>query len=183
MGTRNKKVLWALVALVVVLAGVGGWMLRSGGPISASGSNPVPVGTPTIVSTSELEDLAGQHYPLYWAGERPDTKIEVTVTRKNAIFVRYLPQNVPAGDPGQYLTVATYYAINGYEALRGAQEDMADVAEAEDGALIAVFHNRSLSTYFSFKNGGFQTEVFSPMIGESKQLTDNGTIKIVGGDS
>ncbi|WP_406692729.1 hypothetical protein REH65_13890 [Saccharopolyspora sp. ID03-671] len=183
MRTGNKKIWWAVLALVIVLAGVGGWMLRSGGPINAASSEPVPVGTPTIVSASELEDLAGQHYPLYWAGEQPDTQIEVTVTRKNAIFVRYLPSGVAAGDPGQYLTVATYYAINGYDALRGTPKEKADVTEAEDGAMIAVFRDRALSTYFSFKNAGFQTEVFSPMIGQSKQLTENGTIKIAGGDS
>lgn len=182
MRTRTKVVLGAVVALLIVSAGAGGWLIRNlSGNTDPVAADPVKVGVPTIVSPGELETFAGDHYPVYWAGQQPNTELELTLTSKNAIFVRYLPENAKAGDTHQYLTIATYDAIDGYDALSAAQKNVANVVDAQDGAVIAVFRNRPLSTYFSFQNAGFQVEVFSPKVGESEQLTDDGAVKLVGG--
>lgn len=185
MGAKSRVVLGSLIALLVVAAGAGGWLLRGNDDESSAASSDagysIKVGVPTILSPSELKSFAGDHAPVYWAGERPDTKLEVTLTSKNAIFVRYLPDDEKAGSSKQYLTVGTYDSIDGYAALSAARKNVATVAQAQQGAVIAVFKNRPLSTYFSFRNGGFQVEVFSPRPGESKQLTDDGTITLVGG--
>ncbi|MCP2256218.1 hypothetical protein LY13_005005 [Prauserella aidingensis] len=184
MSTRTKSLLVAAVVLLIVVSGATGWLLRGNGDITnAAAKSDVPVGVPTIVSQGELSEMARHHYPFYAAGNRPGTKMEVTVTKKSAVFVRYLPDDVDAGDKGEYLTVSTYQAIDGYDALKGADKDAADVTESKNGAIIAVFKERPLSTYFSFKNAGFQVEVFSPKSGESKKLTDGGDIKLVGGGS
>lgn len=185
MRTNSKAIVGVLVAVVIVIAGIGGWLLRDPGGSTSSASTPEDIkpGVPTIVSPDQLRDFMGSHAPVYWAGQRPDTELEVTLTGKNAVFVRYLPASAPAGDTHQYLTVATYHAIDGFGALSGAQKDLADVSDAQSGAVIAVFKNRPLSTYFSFRNAGFQVEVFSPQAGESKQLTDDGAVKLVGGTS
>lgn len=186
MGAKSRVVLGILVALLVVAAGAGGWLLRgtddeSSSAASSDAGYSIKVGVPTILSPSQLKSFAGDHAPVYWAGERPDTKLEVTLTSKNAIFVRYLPEDEKAGSSKKYLTIGSYDSIDGYAALTAAKRNVATVAQAQQGAVIAVFKNRPLSTYFSFKNGGFQVEVFSPRAGESKRLTDDGTITLVGG--
>lgn len=185
MRASSKIVLGIAIALLVIVAGVGGWLLRGSGDDSSATTTPVAsgvkVGVPTIVSAAELEKIAADHYPVYWAGERPGTKIEVTLTSKDAVFVRYLPKSSNAGEKKQYLTVGTYGDIDGYGALTAAKKKIAHVVTGQNGAVIAVFKNRPTSTYFSFKNAGFQVEVFSPKRGESEKLTDDGTIKLVGG--
>lgn len=193
MGGRQKAVLWVAIALLVAAGGVGGWLLRgstensevsdsgTGGMHAAAVTGGIEVGVPTIVTAAQLEQFASDHYPMYWARERPDTQIELTVTSKDAVFVRYLPKDAKAGDQQQYLTVATYGDIDGYTALTAAKKDVATVVQGQNRAVIAVFKSRPNSTYFSFKNAGFQVEVFSPKKGESERLTDDGSITLVGG--
>lgn len=186
----SKVITGVVVVVLLVAAGFVGWFLHDGtggdGDVaasSASASDEIKVGVPTIVSPDELEDYAKHHQPLYWAGERPDTKIELTRTDHNGTFVRYLPKDAKAGDEKQYLTVGTYDAFEGYEGLAGAKKGVADVEHGKQGAVITVFKKKPLSTYFSFKNAAFQVEVFSPTKGESKKLTDNGTVTLVGAGS
>ncbi|MFI9488504.1 hypothetical protein ACIG47_19110 [Promicromonospora sp. NPDC052451] len=175
----------ALVLLVVV--GVGSWSLavsRADDTSSAASSaDEIRMGVPTIVSAEALEEFAATHYPLYWRGEVPDTEIELTLTANSGTFVRYLPEGSAAGDPSKHLTVATYHALTGYEGLEGADTDLATVEHTRSGAVVAVFDNRPLSTYFSFENAAFQVEVYSPEKNESKKLTDDGAITLVGGET
>ncbi|MFD6446244.1 hypothetical protein ACFWEJ_14170 [Promicromonospora sp. NPDC060204] len=190
--TPAKVTLVALVAVVLLVAvAVGSWSIRGAQANSAdqaasaaiAAAEDIRVGVPTVVSAQTLEQVSANHYPLYWAGEIPDTKIELTLTANSGTFVRYLPQNAKAGDPDKYLTVATYEAISGYDGLKSADEDLATVEHSKSGAVIAVFDDRPLSTYFSFQNAAFQVEVFSPEKDESKKLTDDGTIGLVGGEA
>lgn len=186
MRARQKAVLTAAIIALVALAGVGGWLLRGAGSdsttaVSAAPDAGIKLGHPTIVTPKQLKQFSGDHYPLYWAGTRPNTKLELTWTSKDATFVRYIPTTASAGDKGRYLTVATYGDVDGYTALTSAEKKVAGVTRGQNGAVIAVFKKQPNSTYFSFKNAGFQVEVFSPRAGESKSLTDGGSIKLVGG--
>jgi hypothetical protein len=181
MGARTRYVA-VLVLLLLAAAGVGGWLIHGGhdSPPSAS-TTTIKVGVPTIVTVHELEDYSAEHYPVYWAGNVPDTKIELTATARHGIFVRYLPKSAKAGDSRKYLTVATYSALDGYAALNSAKQKVAVVSHGQNGAVIVVFKERPLSTYFSFQNAAFQVEVFAPEVGRSKSLTDDGSIALVNG--
>lgn len=171
-----------LTALLVAAAGVGGWLLHgSDDRPAAATTDAVKVGVPTIVTPEQLAKVAADHSPIYWAGERRGTQIELTLTTKNSIFVRYLPDGEKAGSTKKYLTVGTYGAIDGYNALSAAKKNVADVAHGQNGAVITVFKKRPQSTYFSFKNAGFEVEVFSPAANQARQLTDDGSVKLVGG--
>lgn len=187
MRNGSKAVLGVIVAILVVGAAMGGWLLRQPGSGADASTvtqvEDIGVGVPTIVSPQTLEEFTKTHYPLYWAGEIPDTDIELTLTTRNGIFVRYLPSGTEPGAEEEYLTVATYDAIDGFAALSAAKKKDATVEYAQNGAAIAVFKNRPLSTYFSFENGMFQVEVYSPDDGESKRLTDDGSIVLVDGAS
>ncbi|MFE7508478.1 hypothetical protein [Promicromonospora sp. NPDC057488] len=192
MRTSAKVTLGALAALVLLVAvAVGSWSIRGAqvdradqaAAAAISAADDVRIGVPTVVSAETLERVSADHYPLYWAGEIPDTQIELTLTADSGTFVRYLPADAKAGDSDKYLTVATYDAITGYEGLKSADKDVAKVEQSKSGAVIAVFDDRPLSTYFSFQNATFQVEVFSPEKNESKKLTDDGTISLVGGET
>ncbi|HUP99964.1 MAG TPA: hypothetical protein VM093_05830, partial [Aeromicrobium sp.] len=97
----KSLLLTVMLLAIIALAGVGGWLYaqRSGAEY--------PVGEPTIMSERQVHRLAAERGPLYWAGSRPDTKLEVTVTTKNGVFIRYLPQSAHVGAKQKYLTVAT----------------------------------------------------------------------------
>lgn len=177
-----KVIAGVLIAALIVGVGVAGWLLGrhhdDSSPTSQAAA--IKVGVPTIVSPATLKQFAGSHYPLYWAGTRSGTKIELTLTAHNGVFVRYLPTSAQVGTKDEYLTVATYDSIDAYNALTAAKPKVASVTHADSGAAIAVFKERPLSTYFSFPSATFQVEVFSPKAGESKSLTDEGAIKLLG---
>lgn len=189
MSPRGKILVGAAIAAVVVVAGADGWLIRGSGnaaPDPGTASPPpvaVKVGVPVVVTPAQLKTFAADHYPLYWAGRRPNTKIELTRTSENVVFVRYLPHRAPAGATGTYLTVGTYEGFNGYTPLSAAPKSVADVTHARSGAVIVDFDARPRSTYFSFPDARFQVEVFSPERGQSERLTDNGSISVVGGAS
>src|SRR5262245_44013212 len=112
---RSRLIFGLGISLLIVAAAFGGWVLRGSSDQSAAASEAdVKAGVATIVTPSQLEEFATNHAPLYWAGERAGTKLELTLTTKDAIFVRYLPEDAHAGDTGQYLTVGTYGDIDGY---------------------------------------------------------------------
>ena len=181
MRTSSKVVVGVGVVLLLLLGGAAGYLLRGDdGTDPAKAADEIKVGIPTIVTPAELKEFAGDHDQVYWAGERPDTRIELTLTARNGIFVRYLPDGVDAGDAGQYLTVATYSAVQGYENLVGAKKSAAKVTRTKSGAVIAVFKKEPLSTYFAFPDGAFQIEVYSPVKGESEKLTSDGTVALLG---
>jgi hypothetical protein len=180
MATSRKAVFGASSIVILVAAFFGGWWLR--GPSETRGAaDNIQIGVPTIVTQAELESVAATHYPLYWAGERPDSEIELTLTSTGSAFVRYLPHGTTAGSTEKYLTIGTYYAVDGYPALAAVSEENGMTTRARNGAVIVTFNSDPLSTYFSFPSASFQVEVFSPEAGESRTLTDNGTIAIVGG--
>lgn len=182
----SVKVLLAALAALVLTAGVGftSWTMATSRAESAAATQTanleVEVGAPTIVTSQQMADFSFSHYPMYWLGEQPDTQLELTLTSNGSVFVRYLPQDVDAGDDGEFLTVATYRAMNGYEGLMAADAEIAAVEQAQSGAVVVVFNDRPLSTYFSFENAAFQVEVFSPDEGRAKQLTDDGVVVLAG---
>lgn len=182
---RSQKVVLSVLGVVGITAALlVGWWLGSAGSSSAEAQGSavnISVDEPVIVTADELHEVAQSHYPLYWAGERPDTSIELTLTSAGGAFVRYLPPDAKAGASQEYLTVGTYYAVDGYSSLAAVDPDTAHVVTAQNGAVIVTFDSDPLSTYFSFPRASFQVEVFSPTTAESKTLTDDGTITIVGG--
>lgn len=191
MDAKRKILMGAGIGALVIVAGADGWLLRgsdnAGATTDPGAAATAPagpqVGVPVVVTPGELKAFAARHYPLYWAGRRPNTKIELTRTTKDITYVRYLPDRARAGAPGDYLTVGTYQGVDGYTPLSAATTSTAQVTHARSGAVIVAYDARPLSTYFSFENAGFQVEVHSPERGQSERLTDDGSIRPVGGAS
>lgn len=181
----------AAIAALLVLIGAGGWMavdklMNNGGnpggqqQVSQTGNRTSDGdGKEVIMSEDQLRTLATTHAPLYWAGPRDGTQYGVTVTSHNGVFIRYIPTGDAAGSTKEYLSVATYYALNGYNALASAKKDSADAAKSDTGALIATFKDKPNHTYFSFPNAAFQVEVFSPDGNQARSMVDNGEIRLL----
>lgn len=181
MRASYKVIVGIGVVLLLAVGLGGGWLLwGDGDDDSPRAKDEIRVGEPVIVSVAELTEFAGDHEQVYWAGERAGTHIELTLTARNGIFVRYLPEKVKAGAEGKYLTVGTYSAVDGYKNLVSAKKSAAKVTRTQSGAVVAVFKKQPLSTYFAFPDGAFQIEVFSPTEGESEKLVSDGTVALLG---
>lgn len=178
---RRRRLLAALALLVLAAIAVFGYLLwvRDDHDNTLAGVIGLRAGVPTIVSLSQLESVAAEKGPIYWAGPRPGSQYEITVGTDADAFVRYLPKGVSAGSTHDYLTIGTYTSIDGYDALAAAKMRGAAVQTSPTGALIVTFRSAPDSTYFAFPRSAFQVEVFSPVAGQSRHLTDAGDITLV----
>lgn len=172
----------AVAALVIALLA----LLRPWGlTVDAKGTgdtyrnSAVVIGAPTLVTEAELRQFGRAYGPLYWAGPRDDALYELTVTAEGAYFVRYLPEGVDVGDDAaQYLSVATYPVVQGYDLLEArGKEDGAQAVGSESGALVLSFDSDDSRAYFAFPERDFQVEVFAPDDGKALELVSDGTVE------
>lgn len=163
----------ALVALALVLATQGG---GDGGPEAVDTS-------PHLVDAGELASLQGSlGHEVYWAGEQPPDRLEVTREADGNVYLRYLPPGVEAGDPEPgFLTIGTYPVADAVGALRrSAAKAGVALDRAADGA--AVFANPSSagSVYLAYPGSDLQIEVYDPAPGRALGLIRAGAIRPVG---
>lgn len=173
----------AVAAVLVVLVGaVTSWVLLS--PEGHEPSAPVEsttAGSPRLVSGAELAELGSAAAPLYWAGPREGVQYEVTQNASGTTFVRYLPVGVSAGSSDPHLTVATYPEPQGSGALAAAVVERGLQSwTTRSGALVASDPAAPLSAYFSFPDGTFQVEVFSPVAGDALAVVLDGSVRPLG---
>ncbi len=133
-----------------------------------------------IDEIGELEDALG--HPIYWAGERPPDRLELTREAGDNVFLRYLPPGVEAGDPRQdYLTVGTYPFVDPVEGLRRtAAESDSSLQTAADGAVLLVNPSSQGSVYLAYPDSDLQIEVYDPSPGRALKLIRSGAIGPVG---
>jgi hypothetical protein len=163
-----------LVVAAVVLAISGG----SGG----GGSEPATVAAHLVegADLSSLEDELG--HPIYWAGERPPARFELSEEADGSIYLRYLPPGVEAGDPEQlYLTVGTYPVTDAVGALqRTAAGSGSTLAHAAGGGVVLANPASQGSVYLAYPGSDIQIEVYDPAPGRALQLIRSGAIAPVG---
>ncbi len=185
----------ALVALAVAGALLA-WVLvdRSDDDDAAAPTQTAEATTPTLESTPAetvsqptLQTIAALRAaaaispnPIYWAGARAGTRLEVSQTSSGTVFVRYLPNGTAAGDLEPHLTVATYARPNAYtEVQAAAKNEGSAVVELEDGGLAVYDKASPTNLHIAYQGEAFQVEVFSPEDGEALRLVENGKIKPV----
>ncbi len=138
-----------------------------------------PLGTPSEASVSELRALAEDAgTPIYWAGTSPGDRFEVTETRGERFFVRYLPPNVDVADERpEFLTVGTYPYPRAYAVTEesSTQEAMAS-ASAPAGGLAVWSEKRPTSVYVAYPGSELLVEVFSPEASEARRLVLDGDV-------
>jgi hypothetical protein len=150
-----------------------GWLVLGGDDKPAQ-----PATGTSSTSEAELREFAASaSHPVYWAGPRAGQSYELTRTSDGRVYVRYLPEGVPVGDPRpQFLTVGTYPRAKAFTELKRATRADGAVSRQLPGGGIAVFSRGSSSVYFGYPDARYQVEVFTPSPGAARKLVLSGQV-------
>ena len=155
----------AVVAAILLLGGDGG---------------KIEPGAPSEASVGELRSLAGSvRHRVYWVGSFPGFKMEVTETSRGNVYVRYLPKEIPIGDPSPaYTTVATYPRRGAFQALAAKRKGL--IRTRTSGGGVAVSRtDRPTSVYLAYPGSDLLVEVYAPRAGEARNLALSGRVRPV----
>ena len=140
-------------------------------------------GAPRIVEASALSDAAERvGHPIYWAGELPDTSLELAESENGAVFVRYLDEGAEAGvRSADFTTVATYQVDDAAAALRRglSKRPNAELARGADGAVVLIDPDTPGSVRLAYPGSDEQVELYTPDVEQSVRLATSGAIKPV----
>jgi hypothetical protein len=173
---RNRFRLGAAIAALAAIAIV--IVVASGGDDSKT-----PANGAEIVSVNELrEKVALQGTPAYWAGERPDTELELSQSSGGRTYVRYLTDGAEAGDPRPaFLTVGTYETADPVAVLRNQGRQPGGVlAKAPGGGTVYFRRTDAHSVYLAYPGVAVQIEVYDPDFKRALRLVNAGQIVPVG---
>lgn len=174
---RGRTAAIALALAAAVAAVLVAIVLASGGD---DGSAQTKVGVPSAVSAQQLGDFArSKGEPVYWAGEVPGTKLELTETSRGYVFVRYLDRLAPIGDAKpNYTTIGTYPQTNALAAVRRAANGRGTVTRRVSGGGLAVWSiRRGTSVYLAFPGSKELIEVYNPRARTAQALAVSGRIQ------
>lgn len=183
LSPRIRTGLVIVGALIVALLV---WWLISGGDDDPQ-SDPappaaglIPAQGPIEISADALRELA-QKQTIYWAGERPDTRLELEVTDSGNVFVRYLSEDAAVGNnDDDFLTVGTYPADPALELLQNeAMKTDAKTEELEGGGLVMVRKAHPESVYVAYPGSDFQLEVYDPSPDEALAIVTSAALEPV----
>jgi hypothetical protein len=116
--------------------------------------------------------------PIYWVGERPDTKYEVTRNSKG-VYVRYLPPGAKAGDPRGFLTIATYPVQNAYPITKSSGGADSVTLDVTGGGTAAYKRTHPTNIYVAYPGSNLQIEVYAPAAAVARRLATSGRVQPV----
>ncbi|HEY8082420.1 MAG TPA: hypothetical protein VIE64_02535 [Solirubrobacterales bacterium] len=167
----------AIVALALVGIGLGVWLASDDD--GDGGAEEAVSAAAKIVSPTELSSIAASSpTPIYWAGERPDTELELTEEEGN-FYLRYLEDGAePGSDPGGFLTIGSYPLENPRAELdEVAARPTAVVRHAADGRQVVSSEENPNSVYFVSPDNSAQVEIFDPSADVAMDLALSGDIQ------
>lgn len=176
--TRRKTAALVAVALmtVAVLAAVLTLLFNEETGTDAVESKP---GMAVAVSADDLREFARSAEGLvYWAGELPGSRLELTRTSRNEVFVRYLAGDASVGDSRPaFATVSTYPYERAYEitAKSGRGKGMVS-RNAPDGGIAVWSKSRPTSVYLAYPGSDRLVEVFDPDPKRVRELVFSGQV-------
>ncbi len=183
---ENPRLRWAALAALLLIAAFAVWLFvirDDGNGGGGSGANvTVSMVGPEEMTTAEVQSFAAaQSIPVYWAGDKGDTALEVTRTEDGSIYVRYLEVGAVAGDPSpDFLTVGSYPIADAYGLTSEiSKRDDAIVGRTHDGGLIVTTKERPESVYIAYPDTDVQIEVYDPNGKRSIKLASSGQIVTV----
>lgn len=135
-------------------------------------------GVPEAISSQDLRAFAEMaERPVFWAGPRPRTRLELTRNRRGSVFIRYLPAGVEVGDRRPaYTTVATYPMPGAYHATARAAQQRGSTREAAPGGGLATARSGSTSVYLAYPGTDALIEVFDPSPARARELVLSGQV-------
>jgi hypothetical protein len=169
----------AVTMMTLVLALIAGC---GGSGSDSSSSQATSSGTAEIVSADSLRETASEEAtPIYWAGERDGTELELSRPDKGRTYVRYLTGGAEAGDKrADFLTVGTYAQLNAVASLRRqSRRSGGTIGHAPDNA--TVYFNRANpgSVYLAYPGAPVEVEVFDPSFKRALRLVESGQVVAV----
>lgn len=136
-----------------------------------------------IVSADSLQAAASdQATPVYWAGEREGTELELSREGDDRTYVRYLTGDADAGDRRpDFLTVGTYAQADPVATLRRqGDEPGAVLRRAPGNATVYFSRSNPGSIYVAYPGVPVEIEVYDPNFKRALQLVNSGQIVAVG---
>jgi len=181
VSTRVAVVAVALIGFVLVagftlVRGGNGNDDRKPGELTAE---QVKDGKPTIASTQDLRSFAASvGHPVFWAGELPNLKLELTKSADKKVWVRYLPAGVKVGDrQPDYLTVGTYPQAQAFADLEKASKRPGAVSEIVPGGGRLLYYRKNAgSVYLAYPATDYLIELFSPSASQALKLVQSGSV-------
>jgi hypothetical protein len=172
---RGMHIRVGAVVAVAVAAGIVAWVLTRGSSFDLSPVTPI---APKALSAAGLSPMADQlNQPVYWARSRAGYTYELSRSRNDDIFIRYLPAGTPVGTKGPFLIVATYRLRDAYAAIQRAAKGKNSVAVKLPNDALAVYSpKRPTAYYFAQKGSHYQVGVFAPTAGEARRLVLKGLV-------
>jgi hypothetical protein len=180
-GLRVRPVRAGAVIAVALAIGFAVWLMLRDDSSSAS-TSPVPKGAKAVpISVSGLHTIASLGVTIYWVGEKPGSRYELTKTNDNRVFIRYLPRGVRVGSDKPYLTVGTYPVKDAFALTNrlAARSTSVRVGTTENSV---AFYNRErpANVFVAYKGVDYQVEVFDPSADRARELVTSGVLATVG---
>lgn len=153
--------------------------LVTSGRVTPVGAPPGTQARSSAASVDQLKALAADlGHPVYWAGARQGFTYELTRTRDNRVYIRYLPQGARIGDKRpKYLTIGTYPQKDALRVLKAtAAKSHVPTIAVGGGGLAFVDRKRPTSAYIAYPGVDVQVEVYDPTAETARQLVASGRI-------
>lgn len=126
------------------------------------------------ISFTGLKTLAALGIPIYWVGELPGVRYELTKTADDRVFIRYLPAGVPIGSSKPYLTIGTYPVRHAFTVTsRLAAKSGSVPVDVGKGAVAFSSRKSPESVFLAYRGSGVQIEVFDPTPGRARDLVSS----------
>src|SRR4051794_12919760 len=173
---RVRNARGAALVIVVIAAAVVAYLVLKGDDNDTSSQT---AGGAQATTPQDLEKLAGSvGHPIYWAGQRSDTRLELTVTSDGNVYIRYLDPGTPIGSrQTAALTIGSYPVDDGYAATQQiARRPGSRTARTPDGGLVVTNTSTPTSTYVAYRGRSVQVEVYDPNPAEGFSLATSGEI-------
>jgi hypothetical protein len=152
--------------------------------VGGSGGDGLPTDTsPHLVDAADLTSLESElEHTLYWVGERPPARFELTEEAEASVYLRYLPPGVAAGDrPADFLTVGTYPVPEAQAAIRRTAAQVGTpVGHLASGGIVLANPESEGSVYLAYPASDLEIEVYDPQPGRAMRLIRSGAVRAVG---
>jgi hypothetical protein len=181
----RREVLWLRIAIVAVAAvGLIVGLVMAGGDDDDEEVEEAPApASSRIVSPAELRSAAAvSPTPIYWAGEQPDTEIELTEEPDGSVYVRYLPEGAEVGsEADSSLTIGTYPQDDPEAELDAvAARPGAKILKGENGREVVSSKESPYSLYFASPDNTVQVEVYDPSARRAAELALSAEVEPAG---
>ena len=167
---RGKSTMRFIVAVLIVIFGVGGYLLISN---SNKDGDLAKIQGKVALSEQELRDVvAAKELTVYWAGPQTGAKYTLIATTPGISYVRYLPGGVGLDDTKTlFRAIGTYAQKDAYSVSLTAGKADGNVGFTNsDGNAVFYAKARPSNVYIGIKGKDIQVEVFDPVVDQALGL-------------